>query len=132
MGAACSVGCFASAVIPCLERETNAHFYNLTLHPIAEARKAQWNYLDLTPRGSLLEWIDNFLANPRSVPERTLGKWDNVVSTTALIPTNVADRIRVKAFAVGPRDKFPDNPMVHGDFSEEPFWQEDFWNQRAK
>jgi pimeloyl-ACP methyl ester carboxylesterase len=131
MGAACSVGDFANAVIPCLEVNTNAHFYNLTLHPIAEAREAQWTCLDLTPRGSLLEWIDNFLANPRTVPERTLGKWDNAISTTALIPTNVAGRIRIKAFAVGPRDKFPENPMVHGDFSEEPFWDTNFWSRRA-
>ena len=131
MGAACSVSDFASAVIPCLERQTNAHFYNLTLHPIAEAREAQWTWLDVTPRGSLLEWIDNFLSTPRTVPERTLGKWDNAISTTALIPTNVASRVRIKAFAVGPRDKFPDNPMVHGDFSEEPFWETNFWNRRA-
>jgi pimeloyl-ACP methyl ester carboxylesterase len=132
MGAACSVSDFASAVLPCLERQTNAHFYNLTLHPIAEAREAQWKYLDLTPRGSLLEWIDNFLANPRTVPERTLGKWDNAISTTALIPTNIARRVRIKAFAVGPRDEFPENPMVHGDFSEEPFWERDFWTKRAR
>lgn len=131
MGAACSVNDFANAIIPCLERETNAHFYNLTLHPIAEAREAQWTWLDVTPRGSLLEWIDNFLSTPRTVPERTLGKWDNVVSTTALIPTNIASRVRIKAFAVGPRDKFPENPMVHGDFSEEPFWQKEFWTRRA-
>ena len=131
MGAACDVSDFANVVIPCLERDTNAHFYNLTLHPIAEAREAQWTWLDLTPRGSLLEWIDNFLSTPRTVPERTLGKWDNVVSTTALIPTNVASRVRIKAFAVGPRDKFPDNPMVHGDFSEEPFWEKEFWTRRA-
>jgi pimeloyl-ACP methyl ester carboxylesterase len=132
MGAACSVNDFAGAVIPCLEVNPNARFYNLTLHPIAEAREAQWACLDLTPRGSLLEWIDNFLANPRTVPERTLGKWDNAISTTALIPTNVAGRIRIKAFAVGPRDKFPDNPMIHGDFSEEPFWQDEFWTRRAR
>jgi pimeloyl-ACP methyl ester carboxylesterase len=131
MGAACNVSDFANAVIPCLERNTNAHFYNLTLHPVAEAREAQWTWLDLTPRGSLLEWIDNFLSTPRTVPERTLGKWDNVISTTALIPTNIAGRVRIKAFAVGPRDKFPDNPMIHGDFSEEPFWQDEFWTRRA-
>jgi len=131
MGAACSVSEFANAVIPCLEANTNAHFYNLMLHPVAEAREAQWSCLDLTPRGSLLEWIDNFLANPRTVPERTLGKWDNAVSTTALIPTNVAGRIRYKAFAVGPRSEFPDNPMIHGDFSEEPFWERDFWTRPA-
>jgi pimeloyl-ACP methyl ester carboxylesterase len=131
MGAACSVSDFANAVIPCLEANTNARFYNLTLHPIAEAREAQWSCLDLPPRGSLLEWIDNFLASPRTVPERTLGKWDNAISTTALIPTNVASRIRIKAFAVGPRNKFPDNPMIHGEFSEEPFWEHDFWTRRA-
>jgi pimeloyl-ACP methyl ester carboxylesterase len=131
MGAACNVSDFTHAVIPCLVANTNTRFYNLTLHPVAEAREAQWFCLDLTPRGSLLEWIDNFLASPRTVPERTLGKWDNAISTTALIPANVAGRIRLKAFAVGPRDKFPDNPMIHGDFSEEPFWQDDFWTRRA-
>jgi pimeloyl-ACP methyl ester carboxylesterase len=131
MGAACSVSDFAGAVIPCLAANPNTRFYNLTLHPVAEAREAQWFCLDLTPRGSLLEWIDNFLANPRTVPERTLGKWDNAISTTALIPANVADRIRLKAFAVGSRDQLPDNPMIHGDFSEERFWETNFWTRQA-
>jgi len=71
------------------------------------------------------------LPDEDTVPERTLGKWDNVISTTALIPTNVASRVRIKAFAVGRGDKFPNNPMVHGDFSEEPFWQKEFWTRRA-
>ncbi len=130
MGAACSVSDFEKSVVPYLERATNAHFYNLTLHPVAEAREAQWSLLDITPRGSLLEWIDNFLSTPRTVPERTLGNWDNVISTTALVPRDVARRARIRAFAVGPKDKLPPRtPLVHGQFSEEPFWEETFWTE---
>jgi pimeloyl-ACP methyl ester carboxylesterase len=132
MGAACSISDFAKSVVPYLQSRTNAHFYNLTLHPVAEAREAQWGFLDLTPRGSLLEWIDNFLSAPRTIPERTLGKWNNIISTTALIPREVEDRIRIKAFAVGSKDRLPkDNPLVHGEFSETEFWNEQFWRRRA-
>jgi pimeloyl-ACP methyl ester carboxylesterase len=129
MAAACTVSDFAQSVVPCLEhRATNANFYNLTLHPIAEAEEAQWFVLDITPRGSLLEWIDNFLSEPRTVPERTLGEWNNIVATTALIPSDVARRTRIKAFPVGPKDRVPPNtPRVHGDFSDEPYWDPNFW-----
>jgi pimeloyl-ACP methyl ester carboxylesterase len=129
MAAACTVCDFAQSVVPCLEHHaTNAHFFNLTLHPIAEAEEAQWYVLDITPRGSLLEWIDNFLSEPRTVPERTLGEWNNIVATTALIPADVARRTRIKAFPVGPKDRVPPNtPQVHGDFSDEPYWNPSFW-----
>jgi hypothetical protein len=66
----------------------------------------------------MLERIDNFLSTPHTVPERTLGKWDNVISTTALIPTNVGSRVRIKTFAVCPSGQISYNPIVHGDFSE--------------
>lgn len=134
MAAACTVNDFAQSVVPCLEHHaTNANFFNLTLHPIAEAEEAQWFVLDITPRGSLLEWIDNFLSEPRTVPERTLGKWDNVVATTALIPADVARRTRIKAFPVGPKDRVPPNtPRVHGDFSDEPYWDPNFWTWRER
>ncbi len=119
MAAACTVCDFAQSVVPCLEHHaTNAHFFNLTLHPIAEAEEAQWFVLDITPRGTLLEWIDNFLSEPRTVPERTLGEWNNIVATTALIPSDVASRMRIKAFPVGPKDRVPPNtPRVHGGFN---------------
>ena len=48
----------------------------------------------------------------------------------ALIPQDVARRIRIKAFAVESRGHaLPDSPMVHGQFSEEDFWNEDFWQK---
>jgi len=131
MGAACSVSDFEKTVVPYLRNATNAQFYNLTLHPVAEAREAQWSLLDIPPRGSLLEWIDNFLASPRTVPERTLGKWENVVSTSMLIPKGIASRVHIKAFDVGIREEPPEgNPEKHGDFSEKMFWDERFWSAR--
>jgi pimeloyl-ACP methyl ester carboxylesterase len=130
MGAACSVSDFEKTVVPYLQNSTNAQFYNLTLHPIAEAREAQWLLLDIPPRGSLLEWIDNFLASPRTVPERTLGKWENVISTSVLIPKEIAGRVHIKAFDVGVGRA--DNPEKHGEFSEQDFWKERFWSARRR
>jgi hypothetical protein len=131
MAAACSEQDFADSVIPYLARTTNANFYGLTLHPIAEARETHWSYAELSPRGSLLEWIDNFLSNPVTIPERTNGKWDNLISTTPLIPRKVANQIHLKAFSVGPTDLVPTNtPQAHGDFSQEPFWLESFWTNK--
>ena len=133
MGAACSVSDFESSVVPYLSQSNHAQFYNLTLHPVAEAREAQWSLLDIPPRGSLLEWIDNYLSTPRTVPERTLGKWDNDIATTALIPEAVAVRIQIKAFDVGPRSELPaNNPQKHGEFSEVEFWKEQFWQIKPR
>src|SRR6266542_666383 len=46
MGAACSISDFEKSIVPYLQSRTNAHFYNLTLHPVAEAREVQWGLLD--------------------------------------------------------------------------------------
>jgi len=128
LGAACSVSDFEKSVVPYLNKSKSARFYNLVLHPVAEAREAQWSLLDLPPRGSLLEWIDNYLSAPRTVPERTLGKWDNAIATTALIPKEVASQIQIKAFDVGPGAGLSrDNPQRHAEFSEVDFWKESFW-----
>jgi pimeloyl-ACP methyl ester carboxylesterase len=130
MGAACSVSDFEKTMVPYLQKSTNAQFYNLTLHPIAEAREAQWFLLDIPPRGSLLEWIDNFLASPRTVPERTLGKWENVIATSVLIPKEIAGRVHIKAFDVGAGKT--DNPEKHGAFSEQDFWKEEYWTAKPR
>ena len=132
MGAACNVSDFANAVIPCLERDTNAHFYNLTLHPIAEAREAQWNYLDLTPRGSLLEWIDNFLSNPRTVPERTLGKWDNSDFHHRAHPDECRRAGPHQGVCRGAAGQISRQSDGAWRFQREPFWNADFWTKRAK
>ena len=58
------------------ERDKPFKFYNLSLHPFAEAREE--NLLGLIPSGSLLEWIDQIIENPADGLDRTLGKWVNI------------------------------------------------------
>jgi hypothetical protein len=64
--------------LPYMKRHAETQFYNLSLHPVAEAGEWQPWLADLPPRGSLLVWIDNFLANPVTEQERTMGRWRNL------------------------------------------------------
>ncbi len=58
------------------ERDRPFKFYNLSLHPFAEAREESgWG---MVPSGSLLEWIDQIIENPADGLDRTLGKWTNI------------------------------------------------------
>ena len=116
MGAACSIGEFEHAVVPYLKSHKEAQFYNLCLHPIAEAREI--NFWDIVPRGSLLEWIDNFLSSPRTALDRRLGKWDNMLQATHIVPSKVRGRVHIKGFEVGAR-----KPQKHGHFNDIEFWQ---------
>ena len=100
----------------------NMKFYNLSLHPFAESGETQWAFLDLTPRGSLLEWIDNFLSDPKTEADLTLGKWDNVILASHLIPLDVRSRIVLRSFNAGERGE----PQQHGDFDEFDFWTPEF------
>ena len=83
LAAACSVEDFSTSVLPYMREHTNTQFYGLSLHPVAEA--GEWYLIagDLVPRGSLLVWIDNFLANPVSEEERTMGRWQNLFRSSA-------------------------------------------------
>lgn len=140
LGAACSVRDFAESVVPFLQGHPDTHFYSLMLHPMAEARELPMGVVDLVPRGSLLEWIDNFYTTPLTVDDRRLGKWDNIIRTTELIPTNVASRVHFKAFGVGPGNVACTNappvlftegdPQTHGTLDDPDFWMEDYWQTR--
>lgn len=78
LGAACTIEDFDLYGSDYLMEHTNSQFYNLCLHPVAEARELDWSDLDLAPRGSLLTWIDLFLSDPLYPTSRTLGKWQNM------------------------------------------------------
>ena len=132
MAPACSVGNAADAIVPALQYSAQLaeatpgrepmHFYLLTLHPMSESDEAQWSALDLTPRGSLLEWIDNFYTDPPSHLDRVFGKWVNAIQALHLFHS-VSEQVSFKAF-----DSLPDTrPRAHGDFNECPFWREEFW-----
>jgi len=137
MAAACTVRDFQRSIIPYLEDHHDCHFYNLCLHPINDLREANPQGLDLVPRGSLLVWIDDFLADPNTPLDRTMGRWDNIVEAAWVIPrrdpanphTDIRKQISLKAFALNVRDDYDWNthvPQKHTHFSWY-YWDEDFW-----
>ncbi len=133
MAAACSVRDFGRAVVPYLLQHQQTQFYNLMLHPLAELRERRRAY-DLVPRGSLLVWLDSFLTDPQATLDRTMGRWDNVISATELIPLSIRKQVTLKAFALAPyNDPTPPpcepdyGPQEHGQFRGRPYWCEDFW-----
>ncbi len=132
MAAACSVRTFQQHVIGYLSRHSACDFYNLTLHPTNDLRER--NFHEIPPRGSLLVWIDDMFENPRTPLDRTLGRWENVVEASYVIPEDVRGRVNLKAFAVWPHDDLIRHedpakqvPQKHGQFAAASFWTEDFW-----
>lgn len=123
MGAACSVEDARDAVLPVLAADKDVHFHVLTLYPLAETSEAQWSFLDLPARGSLLEWIDHWYSQPTSHAQMVLGKWVNAVLGLHLFADH-KDQIYLRGFGF---DGVP--PQTHGEFNECPFWRHDFWWQ---
>jgi pimeloyl-ACP methyl ester carboxylesterase len=130
MAGAASMREFEIGVLPYLELHHETRFYNLTLHPIAERR--EFYLAHLAPDGSLLEWIDGYLSAPETELDRVIGKWDNIIMGTRIIPDSVRGQIQLKAF--GYRDglgygKHHLEPSRHGDFDDPgvPFWECSFW-----
>ncbi len=96
LAGACQIRDWQRAVFPYLRAESGCQFYSLSLHPTAE--RLEGNVWDMVARGSLLQWVDNFLANPETVEARTIGQWDNSMMTAHDIPENLRGRIHFKAF----------------------------------
>jgi pimeloyl-ACP methyl ester carboxylesterase len=130
MAAACSIHDFRRDTIPYMQAHSQTQVYNLCLHPTAEVTEADVD--DLAPRGSLLVWIDEFLGEPLTPLDRTLGRWDNILPATYVIPRELRDRINIKAFAMtanGNRTDPETNepaPQIHSDFTWSPYWETSF------
>jgi hypothetical protein len=124
MAPACSVRDLEKVVVPYLQRHPLCRFFLLTLHPIAEAdeRYEVLPWYDILPRGSLLEWIDNWYTTPPSLLDRVAGKWLNVIRAVQTFG-DVRGRVFIKAFDVGGDD----GPQKHGDFNGFDFWRPEFW-----
>ncbi|GLC28242.1 hypothetical protein [Roseisolibacter agri] len=133
MAAAASVAEVEAAVVPFLERHPRTVFFHGMLHPYADAGEWQPKYLDVVPRGSLLEWIDDYLTAPETPLDRTAGKWPNLILAEHVFPAAVRDRVVLKAFGV--RDTLDRGsrvfrrPARHGDFSDRriAFWSDSAW-----
>jgi len=138
MGAACSIRDLETSVIPYLQKDSTAQFYNLSLHPLAEKREI--NYGDIPSRGSLLAWIDNFYASPQTHLDRTLGQWQNIIQATHIFPESVKGQVTLKAFGLRAfglgknpqrRQVLKDatnqtGPNAHAEFNDYEFWKPKF------
>lgn len=122
MGAAARLKDVETVVAPYLEANRQTRFYHLSLHPEREVNEA--HYYDVIPRGSLLIWIDDTLADINSFQDRTSGSWFNMVRSANQVFMDVDVRRRVYLTRFGVRDGSPQN---HGDFGRCPFWREEFW-----
>ncbi len=122
MGAAVSIGEFNRSVVPYLRNSGIARFYNLMLHPQLEAMELTAG--GAVPSGSLLEWIDEMYEPPRTMLDRTLGKWRNVRMARGIWPEAVAHKMVFKVFGQGPGE-----PDKHGAFNDAAkcFWNPGFW-----
>lgn len=136
MAAACTIEDFDTKVRPGLEtgtwRWTNGpevypRFYNLCLHPTAEFQEFSYPFAFFI-RGSLLVWIDDFLADPGSFRDRTLGRAANAMPYMGTLPDAVLEHSYLRVFDY-PRKKGDGLPRKHSDFlrSGNGFWKRDYW-----
>lgn len=139
LASAASVADVESSVIPYLRRRTDATFETATLHPFAETGEYQspkpigWLADVVVPRGSLLEWIDDYFEKARSPFDRRSGKWNNTALGLHIFPEDVRGRVTIKAFGVGdPEDagtRFARHPARHSEVADAAlrFWCRDYW-----
>ena len=137
LAAATTVAELESGVVRFLQRHPTTLYYHGMLHPYADAGEWQPGMFDLVPRGSLLEWVDDYLATPDTPLDRVSGKWANIVPATHIFPPSIRDRVVLKAFGV--RDPFDrDDPVLysrmheHAGFSNPgfAFWDDASWQLR--
>jgi pimeloyl-ACP methyl ester carboxylesterase len=134
MAAACGVEEFDRVVIPHLLKHGETSFYNLSLHPGNDTSELPWLWAWLvSPRGSLLDWIDFYYSSADTDYGWTLGKWDNAMlgSSRFLLqqsPQNQArlkQQVHLKSFGYGP--ELQQGPQHHGGFDLWQFWNPAFW-----
>ncbi len=138
MAAATSPRSFVTRVGPYLRENRHTRFYSLMLHPLAEVRETTFG--GLFPSGSLLEWIDDMYENPKTMIDRTMGKWRNIALTKHLFPPDLQDQMVFKIFGFGegegrfdlPNHRPPD-PIIHGAFNDTRmfYWRPRFWQPDA-
>jgi hypothetical protein len=134
MAAACSIRSFQETVAPYLRRQRTLYtnsipFYNLCLHRIRE-RDNSMDKVDLIPRGTLLNYIDDIFARPGTITDRTLGAWENIVRALPDLPVELRPQIHNVCFDLLPWSFAGSNtnqPQNHSSFASDfKFWAPDF------
>lgn len=130
MAPACSVADFVDTVTPYLELTQDARVHVLVLHPRAEVNES--NALDLAPRGSLIDWIDQFLSHPTDGRDRRVGSFIQLMLALHEFPVGVRGRVQIHAFGYAAD---PQEPQKHGEFADlevAPWWRREFWEVWAR
>lgn len=129
LGAACSVRDYEDAVFPYLLDDRTARVFHVVLHPNNEIGEAP--YYDLAPRGSLLTWIDDFLAKPTTPLDRTAGRYTNLLPALHHTPVELRGRIHLRILPWNDDGL----PQRHGELSDAldawNFWREEHWFPRG-
>lgn len=114
------------------EKNYDTKMYHFVLHPRAEEGEKNPRYFDLTPRGSLLVWLDNFLSKPLSLQQRTIGRFDNLMKILHDTPKKIQNRIYLRVYSAG-NDAEGDNPLTHSDVAGRfKFWEESCLESNSK
>lgn len=125
MAAAASVRDYRDTVQPYLRAHPASQMFHLVLHPQAEVKER--GPADLSPRGSLLVWIDNYFSTPVSPLDRTAGRFFNIAKELQFTDADVRPRVHFKVFRVGKRVSCW-NPQEHSEFGDFPYWDRSFWD----
>lgn len=97
-----------------LGRDETRKLYILTLHERAEVSKRF--FLDLTPRGTLLAWLDEFIQPKHSeFPGMMMGRARNLRLHAHNIPCRIRPQISITAFAEQ-LSGTPTQPQTHSSF----------------
>ncbi len=128
MAGATTVRDYQDSLFPYLRENHHAEVFHLMLHPKAEVRERfdpGIPYVDLPPRGSLLAWVDDFLSTPETPLDRTVGRYENLLSAVHNTPDELRGRVHIKAFGAGRGVRAP---QKHGDFTAHlKFWKPECW-----
>jgi pimeloyl-ACP methyl ester carboxylesterase len=136
LAAAASIEDYEDSLFPYLSAHSETQFYNFMLHPIVERGEIQYDMADVPPRGSLLTWLDTFLANPETLLHRRVGRYDNYLRALHDTPTCtpslcIRNRIHVRSFSAGV-DEANKNPQSHSEMAERfRFWEPKCWKVDA-
>ena len=123
MAAACTINDLKKVVVPYLIHHKKTSFYNVSLHPTRDILENS-SLVDITPRGSLLVWIDNTIGTINSFQDRTAGFWDNIYAAkNETFPDEIRSNIYLTHFGIN-----DGSPQNHGDFDDYPFWRNSFWH----
>jgi hypothetical protein len=128
MAAACSLRDYEQSAFSYLLHDERARLFHVILDPDEELDED--NAWDLAPRGSLLVWVDDFLAQPATLLDRTAGRYDNLMVALANTPRTIRHQIHVRVLPRGGAGV----PAKHGQFTDPAdsdgryrFWKREAW-----